>query len=595
MSFVQSVYRTHTCKELRLADVDKEVTLSGWMMRKRDHGGVVFVDLRDHYGVTQVVFGDELREAIQKTRVESVLRVRGKVRARGEGLTNSNLETGEIEVPCSELEVLSECAVLPFQIAEDDNAPENTRLQQRFLELRKEKLHKNVVLGQQVKEAIREQMLSAGFTEYNTPILTSSSPEGARDFVVPSRIHPGRFFALPQAPQQFKQLIMVAGFDRYFQIAPCFRDEDSRADRSPGEFYQLDIEMSFVEQADIFKVNEHVMDGLLGRFSDWERDKPPYRQIRYADSMAMYGNDKPDLRNPLLIENVSAVFKDSDFRVFKTVLEQGGNIQAIKVPLASIPSRKYFDDAVDFFSNLTGLGLAYISFDEELKVKGSLAKFMSEAEVASLIKALDIKSTTSVLVAAGEDKNILSALGRLRDKLGADFDKLEKNVWRTCWITDYPLYEKDDEGQIQFSHNPFSMPQGGLKDFEEKDPLDIYATQYDLVLNGNEIGSGAVRNHLPEVMYRAFGIVGYSREVVDQKFGGMIRAFQYGAPPHGGIAWGIERVVMLLAGENAIRDVILFPLAQTAEDLMMNAPSELSAEQLKEVHIKLDLPPEMEK
>lgn len=591
MSFLKSVYRTHTCGELRAAHVGQTVSLSGWLHRKRDHGGLVFLDLRDNYGVTQVVLSGQLGEAVQDARVESVLRVRGEVVARGANLVNSKLSTGEIEVKATELEVLSAADVIPFQVAEDDNAPEATRLTYRFLELRRENLHRNILLRNSVISAMREIMWSMGFFEFQTPILTSSSPEGARDFIVPSRLHPGKFFALPQAPQQFKQLLMISGFDRYFQIAPCFRDEDARADRSPGEFYQLDMELSFVEQEDVMRVNENLLAQLFPRFSKWKMTDTPFPRLRYDEAMAKYGTDKPDLRVQLEIRDVSEVFKASEFRVFKSALGSLGTIRAIAMPVATPPSRKYFDDAVDWFQKSCGQGLAYLSFDEN-GYKGSIAKFVSAAEAEALKAALGISGAAVVWLAAGPEKQILTALGRLRVKLGGDFNLMEKDSWRFCWVTDMKFYDRDEEtGAIDFTHNPFSMPQGGMDSLLNKNPLDIYAYQYDIVCNGYELASGGIRNHLPDIMFKAFEIVGYSKEQVLEKFGGMIKAFTYGAPPHGGIALGVERIAMLLANEEAIREVIAFPLTQTGEDLLMGAPSPVSEKQLREAHIEIRLPP----
>ncbi len=567
-------------------------------MRKRDHGGVVFVDLRDHYGVTQVVFNEHDKETIQDTRVESVIKVSGEVLERAPELVNPKIPTGKIEVHCKDLEILSPAEVLPFQIAEEVQSPESMRLKQRFLELRRDALHSNIARRSEIVQGVRDIMHSMNFKEFHTPILTSSSPEGARDYIVPSRRHAGKFYALPQAPQQFKQLIMVSGFDRYFQIAPCFRDEDARADRSPGEFYQIDMELSFVGQEEVFAVNENLMHTLFTRCSGAKVDPTPFQRIRYEDSVARYGNDKPDLRNPLVIKDVSSVFKGCGFKVFSGAIEQGGSVQAIAVPLEKVPPRKYFDDTIEFFKSLSGQGVAYLSFDYTEgagECKGSIQKFFTEEEIENLRTGLGIDKTHSIFFAAGATDSILPWLGRLRDKLGADFDLLEKNSFRFCWITDYPMYELDDSGKLDFGHNPFSMPQGGLEALNEKEPLDVYAHQYDLVCNGYELGSGAIRNHQPEVMYRAFEIVGYSKEEVDRQFGGMIRAFQFGAPPHGGIAHGLERIVMLLCGEQAIRDVIMFPLAQNGEDLMMGAPSEVRLEQLLDVHIRVQLPEELKK
>ncbi len=593
MERLQSSYRTHTCKELRKEHVGTEVTLSGWLMRKRDHGGVVFVDLRDNYGITQVIFHDEDKERIQNLRVESVLKVHGKVMAREGDLINPKLETGEIEVYCDSLEVLSESEVLPFQIAEDDNAPEATRLKNRFLELRREDLHNKILMRSSVAQAVRELLHEIHFTEFHTPILTSSSPEGARDYIVPSRVHPGRFFALPQAPQQFKQLIMMSGYDRYFQIAPCFRDEDPRADRSPGEFYQIDMEMAFVEQDQVFEANEYLFTNLFRRFSDWKVTDAPFPRYTYDDIMSRFGSDKPDMRNPLEITDVTKVFADTEFRVFKSVLAQDGNIKAIWVKRDEQPPRKFFDDIVKYFQEISGNGLAWLYFTED-EVKGSIAKFISDDEKETLRQQVTKGEQGALFFAGGREPEVLPFVARLRDRLGESLDLLEKDVYKFLWITDYPFYELDAAtGKVEFSHNPFGMPQGGLEALNTKDPLDIHATQYDLVCNGLELGSGAIRNHLPEVMYRAFEIVGYSKADVDEKFGGMIRAFTYGAPPHGGIATGFERIVMLLAKESAIRNVILFPMAQTVEDLMMGAPGTLGPEQLQEAHIRVELPPEM--
>ena len=583
-----STYRTNTCGELRAEHIDSTVTLSGWIHRKRDHGGIVFVDLRDNYGVTQIVFANELGEEVQKLRLESVIQVKGKVLGRAKAVTNERMKTGAIEVHAETLTVHSHADILPFQISEEDNAPEVTRLKYRFLELRRDDLHDSILLRSRVIRAIREIMHEQGFSEFQTPILTSSSPEGARDFLVPSRFHPGKFFALPQAPQQFKQLLMVAGFDRYFQIAPCFRDEDPRADRSPGEFYQCDLEMSFVEQEDVFTACEHLFHTLFTRFTTKTVTGTPFPRIRYNDALSLYGTDKPDLRNPLVISDVSSVFGASAFKVFQNELALGGGVFAIKVEVPSLPSRKYFDETIEFFKELQGQGLAYLTFDGEGH-KGSIAKFVSDGEVASLRSTLQIGSSpTIVFLGAGGHDKILPSLGKLRTRAGSDFNLIEKDSYRFCWITDFPMYERNpDTGAIEFSHNPFSMPQGGMEALETKNPLDIYAYQYDVVCNGYELSSGAIRNHKPEIMYKAFEIAGYTSEHVDEKFGGMIRAFKFGAPPHGGMAPGIDRIVMLLAGKETIREVIAFPLSQTVEDLMMGAPSTVSFKQLRETHIRL--------
>lgn len=590
---LRSKYRTHTCGELRTEHVGQQVIVSGWVLRKRDHGAIAFVDLRDHYGVTQVVIGESFKDLVNSLRVESVISVRGAVRARDASLVNPKIATGSIEVHAVECEVLSQAETLPFQIAEDDNAPETTRLKFRFLELRREKLHRHIALRNVVVRTAREIMHSLGFSEFHTPILTSSSPEGARDFIVPSRLHPGKFYALPQAPQQFKQLLMIAGFDRYFQIAPCFRDEDARADRSPGEFYQIDMELSFVEQEDVLRTNEALISELFGRCSLIPAPSTPFPRFKYRDAIERFGTDKPDLRIPNEIRDFSKVFGASEFRVFREALGAGRKVRGIVWPVAEIPSRRYFDDAVEFFSKLDraepSLGLAYLVLDSEGH-KGSISKFVSAGEVEAL-RSLAAGGKAVIFIAAGDDARILPALGKLRVKLGHDFKQVEQHCWRFCWITDFPFYEKDEENNsITFAHNPFSMPQGGLDSLCSKPPLEILAQQYDLVCHGYELASGGLRNHTPEVMYKAFELTGYTREEVDAKFGGMIRAFRFGAPPHGGIAHGIERIVMLLAGEDAIREVIAFPLAQNGEDLLMGAPSSVSEKQLREVHIQLRAP-----
>jgi len=584
-----STYRTHTCAELRTEDAGKTVTLSGWILRKRDHGGVVFVDLRDNYGQTQVVFNNAGLAEIQDIRVESVIRVVGVVKQRDGQMINPKIATGQVEVHCTALELLSAADVLPFQIAEDDKAPETTRLTYRFLDLRRDKVHENILLRSSVIRKIREVMNGMGFSEFQTPILTSSSPEGARDFLVPSRFHPGKFFALPQAPQQFKQLLMVSGFDRYFQIAPCFRDEDPRADRSPGEFYQCDIEMSFVEQEDVFAVGEELLSTVFQTFSKEPVTPAPFVRFTYEESMNSFGSDKPDLRNPLRIKNVSAAFEGTEFQVFRSVLADGGAIHAIATPPMQAPPRKYFDDTIELFKKWSGQGVAYILV-EEGGWRGSVAKFFNAEEQQRLNQLMALKAGQVVFFGAGKSKFILPHLGRLLAKLADDFS-LRTNGYHLCWITDYPMYEYDEEAKgLVFSHNPFSMPQGGMKALCEQDPLAVRAYQYDIVCNGYELSSGAIRNHKPEIMYKAFEIVGYSRQEVDDKFGGLIKAFKFGAPPHGGFAPGIDRIVMLLAQEQAIRDVIAFPMAQSVEDLMMGAPSVPSEKALREAHIRVVIP-----
>ena len=588
-SHIASIYRTHSCQELQASHAGQTVTLSGWILRKRDHGGLVFVDIRDNYGQTQVVFNNVGVAEIQAVRVESVIQVTGVVKRRDPAMVNSKIASGEIEIHCEGLVVLSTSEVLPFQIAEDDKAPEPTRLTYRFLDLRRDKLHENIILRSKVIKRIRDIMCEIGFNEFQTPILTSSSPEGARDFLVPSRFHPGRFFALPQAPQQFKQLLMVAGFDRYFQIAPCFRDEDPRADRSPGEFYQLDVEMSFVEQEDVFRVAERLLGDFFPSFTKEYVTPTPFVRIPYDQALNTFGSDKPDLRNPLRIHNVSAAFADCSFQVFQKVLADKGGIFALPMPNMSVPPRKYFDDAIELFTKWSGQGLAYLIV-EEGGWRGSIAKFIGAAEQAKLTEQLKLQPGQFIFIGAGKPKAILPNLGKLRTKLGDDF-KLLTGGYHFCWVTDFPLYEWDDaNNELVFSHNPFSMPDGGLQALAQGDPLDIKAFQYDIVCNGYELASGAIRNHDPEIMYSAFEKVGYSKEVVDEKFGGMIKAFKFGSPPHGGFAIGIDRIVMLLANESAIRDVIAFPLAQSVEDLLMGAPSVPSEKALKEVHIRVVMP-----
>ncbi len=591
-----SEYRTHTCGELRVEDTGKIVTLSGWVQKKRNLGGLVFVDLRDHYGITQVVFADDMREQIQDVRLESVIKVTGKVSERTGTMINHTMDTGRVEVICDKIEVLSEAEILPFQIAEDDNAPETTRLKYRFLELRRKELHENIILRSKVIQAMREIMQRQGFMEIQTPILTSSSPEGARDFLVPSRFYPGKFFALPQAPQQFKQLLMVSGFDRYFQIAPCFRDEAPRADRSPGEFYQLDIEMSYVGQEEVFKAVEVCIDELFSRFSKWPHNETPFPRISFADSMAWYGNDKPDLRVAVKMQDLGDVFAKSSFKVFSEALEKGEKIIALPYAVENAPSRKFFDDTIAKFKEASGYGLAYLCFDAE-SVKGSIAKFVSEDELKVLRERyLENGKTTVIFFAAGKAAEIRPPLGKLRVELGEAFGQLKREEFKFCWITDFPMFETDEEtGQTVFSHNPFSMPQGGMEALETKDPLTILAYQYDLVCNGIELSSGAIRNHRPDIMYKAFEIAGYPKETVDEKFGGMIKAFKFGAPPHGGIAPGVDRIVMLLADKPTIRDVITFPMAQTVEDLMMGAPSTVTKQQLDDLHIEIKYPKADEK
>ncbi len=589
---LKSIYRTHTCHELRAGHSNSIATLSGWVHRRRDHGGVVFIDLRDHYGITQIVFSGAVAEKAVGLKNEYVIQVTGKVVTRGQGLVNQNLATGEIELAAQDLFIHSTSEQIPFSVADDDGAPDSLRLKYRFIELRREKLHSSIVMRSKIISAMRKHMTDAGFLEYQTPILTASSPEGARDFVVPSRLHPHKFYALPQAPQQFKQLLMVSGFDRYFQIAPCFRDEDARADRSPGEFYQLDMELSFVTQDDVLAVNEYMIERVFKEFSKHPVTSAPYPRIPYRDAMSRYGSDKPDLRNPLEISDLSLVFAETQFKVFRAQLDTGGWVKGIWVEVKDTPARKQLDDLVQYFTELTGGGLAYLTINGE-EQKGSIGKFISEDEWAKLRATFGANGV--LFIAAGKDETLLKSLGKLRDKLGDDFNKTEKNQFKFCWITDFPFYEQDEQtGAVQFGHNPFSMPRGGLEALENTAPLEILANQYDMVCNGYELGSGAIRNHSAEVMFKAFEIVGYDRAEVEKRFGGMLRAFQFGAPPHGGFAHGVDRIVMLLCNEEAIRDVIAFPLNQNGEDLLMGAPCEATDKQLREVHIQLKQLPKKE-
>jgi aspartyl-tRNA synthetase len=555
---------------------------------------LLFIDLRDHYGLTQVVIYPDRAffDECQRVRSESVIIVTGKVVARSDETINESLPTGKIEVIAESVTIESLADPLPFQITVEDDGPEETRLKYRFLDLRRDHLHKNILLRSQIIASLRRRMIGHGFTEFQTPILTSSSPEGARDYLVPSRVHPGKFYALPQAPQQFKQLLMVAGFDRYFQIAPCFRDEDARADRSPGEFYQLDMEMSFVTQDDVFTVVEDVIHGVFGEFSKLKLDKPPFERIPYATSMEKYGTDKPDLRIPIEMKDVADIFRASKFNAFRSVVEKGGVVRAIPVKGIADKSRSFFDKLVEYAQSLGSKGLAYLVWEGGV-VKGPIVKFLSPEEITALASAGgmvdgDVMFFVSDMAAAA---NKIS--GAIRTKLGTDLDLIPKDVFRFCWIVDFPMFELDEETRsIGFSHNPFSMPQGGMKALLEQDPLTIKAFQYDIVCNGVELSSGAIRNHSPEVMYKAFTIAGYPPEEVDKRFGGMINAFKLGAPPHGGIAPGVDRMVMLLAGESNIREVIAFPMNQKAQDLMMNAPNTVMDKQLRELHLKLDLPKE---
>ena len=586
-------YRSHTCAALRAADVGQSVRLSGWVHRKRDHGNLLFIDLRDHYGITQIVVDSDSAAfaAAEHLRAESVIRVDGVVLARAEAAVNAALPTGAIEVAAKEIVLLSAAGDLPMPVFGDTEYPEDIRLKYRFLDLRRERLHKNIVLRSNVIASLRRRMIDQGFMEFQTPILTASSPEGARDFLVPSRMHPGKFYALPQAPQMFKQLLMVAGFDRYFQIAPCFRDEDARADRSPGEFYQLDFEMSFVTQEDVFAAIEPVLHGVFEEFGQGRTVTPyPFPRIAYRESMLKYGSDKPDLRNPLVITDVTDIFRGSGFGIFARMIEGGAVVRAVPAPGAGARPRSFFDGMNDWARAEGWAGLGYINFKGG-EPGGPIAKNLGEAKVAELVAALGLGPDDGVFFACDKEEKAAKLAGQARTKVGQDLDLIEQGAFRFCWIVDFPMFEYDElEKKVVFSHNPFSMPQGEMEALETRDPLDILAYQYDIVCNGVELSSGAIRNHRPEIMYKAFEIAGYGPEVVDAKFGGMINAFKMGAPPHGGSAPGVDRIVMLLADEPNIREVIVFPMNQKAEDLMMGAPSEVTLKQLRELSIRVVKP-----
>lgn len=586
-------YRTHTCGALTLAEEGQTVRLSGWIHRKRDHGNLLFIDLRDHYGVTQCVIqttSSAFKEA-ERARYESVVTLEGKVVKRSDETVNAKMPTGKIEVVIESFTIDSQAEVLPIQVNGEQEFPEETRLRYRFLDLRREKMHKNIVLRSQIIASLRRRMIEQGFLEFQTPILTSSSPEGARDFLVPSRVHPGKFYALPQAPQQFKQLLMVAGFDRYFQIAPCFRDEDSRADRSPGEFYQLDFEMSYVTQEDVFAAIEPVLHGVFTEFADKRKVSAlPFPHFTYEESMLKFGNDKPDIRNPIIISDITSVFAGSDFNAFAKAIEKGAIVRGIPAPKSAGQPRSFFDKMNDWAKAQGAPGLGYIVFSEG-EAKGPIAKFLTQERLDELKLKTGCQEGDAVFFACGQKKDTVKLAGLARTRLGEELNLIDPNVFEFCWVVDFPLYEyNDDDKKIDFSHNPFSMPQGGLDALLNQDPLTIKAYQYDIVCNGVELSSGAIRNHLPEVMYKAFEIAGYGKEVVESKFGGMLNAFKYGAPPHGGCAPGIDRIVMLLANEPNIREIIAFPLNQQAQDLLMQAPSEVTEKQLRELHIRTHLP-----
>ena len=586
-------YRSHNCGQLRAENIDETVRLSGWVHRKRDHGGLLFIDLRDHFGLTQLVIEPSsphfaLAEAV---RAESVICAEGKVVARDDDAKNPNLDTGEVEIYVAEMEVLSEAGDLPLPVFGEPDYPEDVRLRYRFLDLRRETLHNNIILRSDIIAWLRRRMTDDGFREYQTPILTASSPEGARDFLVPSRMHPGRFYALPQAPQQFKQLLMVAGFDRYFQIAPCFRDEDARADRSPGEFYQLDIEMSFVTQEDVFQSVEPVLRDVFVEFGGGKRVTETFPRIPYAEAMQKYGSDKPDLRIPIEMQDVTPAFDGSDFKIFANMIAKDDKVRVWAIPAKTGGSRAFCDRMNSWAQGEGQPGLGYIFFRDG-EGAGPLAKNIGEERTAQIKQQLGLEDGDAVFFCAGVPKAFADFAGRARNRIGEELDLIDRDQFAFCWIVDFPMYEETDDGKIDFSHNPFSMPQGGMEALESQDPLAVLGYQYDIVCNGVELSSGAIRNHKPEIMLKAFEIAGYDDAVVEKEFGGMLNAFRYGAPPHGGIAPGVDRIVMLLAGQENLREVVAFPMNQQAEDLLMQAPGNVSNAQLRELHIRLNLPKE---
>ena len=589
-----NIYRSHNCDELRKKDVGKKVLLSGWINKKRDHGNLLFVDLRDNYGITQCIIDKENQNfsILEKMQLETVIKIDGEVVNRSDETINKEINTGEIEVAIKNFNVLGTCKELPMPIFSDQEYSEEIRLKYRFLDLRRKKIHENIILRSKVISFIRNEMNNLGFLEYQTPILTSSSPEGARDFLVPSRLNPGKFYALPQAPQQFKQLIMVSGFDKYFQIAPCFRDEDARADRSPGEFYQLDLEMSFVEQEDVFNVVETLLVNTFRNFSKKKLLEKKFPRIPYKESMVKYGTDKPDLRNPLIINDITEIFLRDDvkFEIFKKLVKSGSKVRCIITKNTKNKPRSFFDGIDRWAKDQGASGMAYFTFekDKEVSGKGPVGKFFSKEALEELMKKTGAKIGDSIFFACNKEKNLEIITSLARNKIAKDLDLIDEDIFAFCWIVDYPMYERDEETKrINFSHNPFSMPQGDINKIDFDKPLQILAYQYDIVCNGIELSSGAIRNHIPELMYKLFSIAGYEKNQVDQKFSGMINALNYGAPPHGGIAPGLDRIVMLLANEKNIREVTMFPMNQNAQDLMMNAPSEVSNDQLKELNISL--------
>ena len=587
-------YRTHTCGELTKDHKNKEISLSGWVNKKRDHGNLLFVDLRDNYGITQCVIqkSNSNFSQLEKLPLETVVKINGKVVARSTDTINLEIKTGEIEISISSFEVLGFTKELPLPVFSDQEYSEEIRLKYRFLDLRRKKIHQNIILRSKVISFIRSEMEKLGFLEFQTPILTSSSPEGARDFLVPSRLNPGKFYALPQAPQQFKQLIMTAGFDKYFQIAPCFRDEDARADRSPGEFYQLDLEMSFVEQEDVFEVVEKLMINLFKKFSTKKKIYEKFPRIKFSDAMMKYGTDKPDLRNPLLINDITDIFKRSDvkFEIFKKLIKSGSIVRAIVVKNTKEKPRSFFDKIDNWAKEQGTSGLAYFTIekDKEIIGKGPVGKFFASGAIKEIMKLTSAEVGDSIFLSCGNIPDVQKILSQARHKIASDLNLIDKNSFAFCWVVDYPMFEKDElTKKIKFSHNPFSMPQGNVNNLDLSKPLELKAYQYDIVCNGVELSSGAIRNHIPELMYKLFAIAGYNKKIVNEKFKGIISALSYGAPPHGGIAPGIDRIVMLLAEEKNIREVIMFPMNQNAQDLLMNAPSDVSDEQLKELNLAI--------
>jgi aspartyl-tRNA synthetase len=583
-------YRSHTCNDLRATHAGQTVRLAGWIHNKRDLGGVLFIDLRDHYGITQIVIPPTaaFQDTLSHLPKETVISVHGNVRPRPDGTVNPNIATGEVELDVAGYDRLGSCEPLPMNVFPEDHTPEETRLKYRFLDLRRSKLHQTVMLRAKVISSIRRRMIELGFQEFQTPILTSSSPEGARDFLVPSRLYPGEFYALPQAPQQFKQLLMVSGFDRYFQIAPCFRDEDGRADRTPGEFYQLDVEMSFVTQDDVFAAMEALFVPLFREFKpDYPMNETggAFQRLTYRDSLLRYGTDKPDLRIPFEISDLTPLFAKSEFKAFA-----GKTVRAFAVPQAFDQPRSWFDNLQEEAKKLGAPGLAYVKIETGGQLSGPIAKFMTGPDITSRLLELANGQNVIFFSADHDETKAAKVLGRMREIIATQLNLIEKNVFKFTWIVDYPMYELSDDKKVEFSHNPFSMPQGGLEALTTQDPLSLFAFQYDLVCNGYEIASGAIRNHVPEIMYKAFAIAGYDQSVVDTRFAGMINAFKFGAPPHGGIAPGIDRIVMLLAEETNIRDVIAFPMAQNGRDLLMNAPAPVAEKQLRDVHLSIRKP-----